>query len=1009
MSDHAGFVDGTTSVNFVADLATFSNLDFSASSASDKLVATLPLNSTQNLTATSNSFSVASPVVSRFTVTTTVNPIYGNVSYTITVTAVYPGGTTATGYNGTVSFTSSDSGFVNPGHLTLTNGVGHAIVTLATFGTQTITATDTVTSALTGSGSFMVVFPTAGLRITVPASAVVGTPFNFTVTAVDTQGHQATAYTGTVTLTSSDSYATLPSPATLTNGIGTFSATLATPGTQTITATDAVNRFAVTSSSIAVTAPNLVVNTAADGPGATQVCTAQAAPGSNTTDSGCSLRDALATATSLGGGAVSFDSTVFARSKGTAADTILLIEGPLYIPTNTSVTGPGGTMAQIVTVSGNAQSTVFVISNGVANTSISGLTITNGNFAPATGGDIDNDGELTVTNSVVSGATANAGGGIYNTGTLVLTGVTISGNTAFYGGGIYNSGSLTVTQSTILNNTTGTGGSGGGGISSYGGTVTLISSTVSGNYAGGDGGGIANYGTLTLINSTLYGNSTGASIAGAFTVSGSTTTENSTIANNAGIGLDIFDSSMTMSNTIISGNTGDFQNQGATVTDKGGNLIGGVTLTPLGNYGGPTQTAVPLPGSTAICGGTRANATAASLTTDQRGFGFISTYCPTGFVDAGAVQTNYSMAFTTEPPASGFPDVKLTRAPAVQLKESGFIATAATNPLSMSGSPVTLSRTTSANLSGGSATFSNLAVSAVTSSETLTATLALTSSVKLTAASTPNTIDVGKLTPTVSLNAISSPLTLGPSTSLTAVFTTVSGAPAPTQQMKFYAGSTLLGSATLTTSSSTTYRATLSSAEIPLGSETIVATYPGDSSYVTASSSGQTINVVSKILWIGNPAGTTSAFVDNGTPYLSSAESHGGKGIAIDSSGNVWSLNATGNSVAEFTSSGTVTSAGHTGGGLSAPTSLAIDGSGNVWITNSGGSISVFKSAGTAVSATAYTGGELNSPTSIAVDISGNLWIANHGSKSVTKVLGAAAPTVPLAKGVVNGTAATKP
>ncbi len=50
-----------------------------------------------------------------------------------------------------------------------------------------------------------------------------------------------TGYTGTVHFTSSDPVAVLPANTTLTNGAGTFSATLNTGGSQTITATDAYN------------------------------------------------------------------------------------------------------------------------------------------------------------------------------------------------------------------------------------------------------------------------------------------------------------------------------------------------------------------------------------------------------------------------------------------------------------------------------------------------------------------------------------------------------------------------------------------------------------------------------------------------------------------------------------------------------------------------------------------------------------------------------------------------
>jgi large repetitive protein len=227
--------------------------------------------------------------------------------------------------------------------------------------------------------------------------------------------------------------------------------------------------------------------------------------------------------------------------------------------------------------------------------------------------------------------------------------------------------------------------------------------------------------------------------------------------------------------------------------------------------------------------------------------------------------------------------------------------------------------------------------------------------------------------------------------------------------MRFYANSTtLLGTGTLV-GSGPTYSATLSTGSLPAGSQIITATYPGDTNYFTASSSGQPVFVIANNLWIGDSNNHTSAFSATGTPFLSTPLNAGGTGVAIDSSGNVWSLNAGSNSVAEFTGTGTVLRAGYTGGGLSAPTSLAIDGSGQVWIGNANNSISVFNSSGTPVSSTAYRGGGLGSPTSIAIDISGNLWIANSGSNSVTKVLGVATPTTTLYTGVASGTPATKP
>jgi hypothetical protein len=167
-------------------------------------------------------------------------------------------------------------------------------------------------------------------------------------------------------------------------------------------------------------------------------------------------------------------------------------------------------------------------------------------------------------------------------------------------------------------------------------------------------------------------------------------------------------------------------------------------------------------------------------------------------------------------------------------------------------------------------------------------------------------------------------------------------------------------------------------------------------------------NVIANILWIGNPAGggTTSAILATGVPVGSSASGHGGVGVAVDSAGDVWSLDEAGNTMTEFTAGGT--KLGISGGGLSAATSVAIDGSNQVWTTNTGGTISVFNPSGAVTPTTGYTVGT-SSPTSIAIDISGNVWIANNGNGSVTKVLGAATPTLPLATGVAAGTPAAKP
>ncbi len=77
--------------------------------------------------------------------------------------------------------------------------------------------------------------------ITGPTTVTAGSSGTFTLTALNANGTADTGYSGTVQFTSSDSKAILPGNVTVTNGTGTFNATLETAGTQTITATDVNN------------------------------------------------------------------------------------------------------------------------------------------------------------------------------------------------------------------------------------------------------------------------------------------------------------------------------------------------------------------------------------------------------------------------------------------------------------------------------------------------------------------------------------------------------------------------------------------------------------------------------------------------------------------------------------------------------------------------------------------------------------------------------------------------
>ncbi len=179
-------------------------------------------------------------------------------SFTFTVTALDANNYTVTGYSGNVNFTSSDPMAAFPNnYVTLSSGTGTFSAKLNTTGSQTITATDSVTTSITGtSNSITVSAPVqvaTHFAVSAPSTATAGTSFQFTVTALDASNNTVTGYSGTVHLTSSDPSAYFPyNPATVGGGTGMFTVTMNTAGSQTITATDTVNSITGTSNSITV-------------------------------------------------------------------------------------------------------------------------------------------------------------------------------------------------------------------------------------------------------------------------------------------------------------------------------------------------------------------------------------------------------------------------------------------------------------------------------------------------------------------------------------------------------------------------------------------------------------------------------------------------------------------------------------------------------------------------------------------------------------------------------------
>ena len=98
-------------------------------------------------------------------------------------------------------------------------------------------ATPTFTETVVG------VTQTCSFTVGAPAQSSKGQPVSITVTAIDSSGNTTPAYSGTVTFALSTLYfgqSPLPN-STLTNGVGTFSVTLNSAGSNTFTATDTVD------------------------------------------------------------------------------------------------------------------------------------------------------------------------------------------------------------------------------------------------------------------------------------------------------------------------------------------------------------------------------------------------------------------------------------------------------------------------------------------------------------------------------------------------------------------------------------------------------------------------------------------------------------------------------------------------------------------------------------------------------------------------------------------------
>jgi hypothetical protein len=352
------------------------------------------------------------------------------------------------------------------------------------------------------------------------------------------------------------------------------------------------------------------------------------------------------------------------------------------------------------------------------------------NTASVEGGGIFNAGILVITSSTIEGNQASKyGGGVMNNdvATLTVTNSLIARNEAGGGGGLFNSGTLTVTRSLIHENLqTEPLQYGGGGIGTSGGSVSVINTTLSENRANHVGGGIDNYfSRLTLANTTIANNI-------------------STNVNGAGGLSSENNSSITIRNTILAGNTnasgGPRDCQGNPIISQGHNLIGvgddcgfpaistdrvgstGAPIDPLlaalADNGGPTQTHLPLTGSPALDGGnpaTPGSGGASCETTDQRGFNRPQgSACDIGAVEVGEAPVATKLAFSVQPGGATAGSL-LNPQPTVQvLDDNGTLVPTYSGTITLTlteGSPgAILNGTTSVQVLNGVASFTNLSI-----------------------------------------------------------------------------------------------------------------------------------------------------------------------------------------------------------------------------------------------------------------------------------------------------------
>jgi CSLREA domain-containing protein len=567
---------------------------------------------------------------------------------TFTVTANDSSGNVDAGYLGTVHFTSSDPHALLPANymfLAGDHGSHTFTATFNTIGSQSITATDTVTASITGADAAITVNPA-----NVPAALTVNSVAdNTTADNVLTLREAIDLEDGTLgrALTAGEQaqiFGTMGNSDTIQFGLPV--------GPQTIT---------LTGGALSITHPLTL-----SGPGAASLTI-----NGNNLDRvfviGQIFTQNLSQVDSINGLTIAGGNATYGAG---VLNFATLSMANCVVANNTGGSSGGGGVYDDGALT---LSNCTVTGNSVgANTSGGGLLILSGATATVT--------NCTFTNNSAggSGIQGSEGGGAYDAGTIALTGCIFDANTAGSdAGAFYSNGTATATSCTFTNNVSGADG----GALHVTGSFTMTDCTLAGNTSSSNGGAIETSGAATTISNSTFANNTAGGAGGglvnwttAITLSNDTFTGNRAVNGQSGpYGGGIWAAdSVTLQNTIVAGN---FQGNGATANDIAGNidaassfnLIGaagaGLTngvnnnqvgvanpgLAPLADNGGPTLTVALSNGSPAIDQGS--NAFVTSGEPDQRGLPRIVN----GTVDIGAFEVQAGTQTAASLLIAGFP------------------------------------------------------------------------------------------------------------------------------------------------------------------------------------------------------------------------------------------------------------------------------------------------------------------------------------------------------------------